>query len=248
MGCCESTQVLPRQLEESSKLGTNRPVTVGLGKHQFIAHKRKSLRSDYTVIKLLGEGGFGQVFLVKDKRTGVMKALKEISTSQIDSDQIERVQQEVEILKLVVKLRQDHPNIMRIHELIQTTRSFCVVSEYLSGGELFSKIVESSSFDETRAAFYMHEILVALAYLHEKGIIHRDLKPENIMFDKPGSEGRLKIIDFGVSVRLKPETDELLEAIGTEFYIAPEVFDNQYNTKADVWSAGVILYVMLCKK
>ena len=217
MGCCESTQAapLPRQSLDTHEIPNKRQVTAGLGKHQFIAHKRQSLRSDYQVIKLLGEGGFGQVFLVKDKRTGVLKAMKEIPTSQIEYEQAEKVQQEVEILKLVVRHRQDHPNIMRIHELIQTPQAFCVVSEYLSGGELFSKIVESSSFDETRAAFYMHEILVALAYLHEKGIIHRDLKPENIMFDKEGPEGRLKIIDFGVSVQIKPGHDELLDAIGT---------------------------------
>lgn len=133
---------------------------------------------------------------------------------------------------------------MKIYEVVETTQAFCVISELLSGGELFEKILNEKNFSESTAAGYMYDILLALSYLHKCGIVHRDLKPENILFET--QEGtNIKIIDFGVSTTLKPD-GSLHGITGTELYIAPEVLLGHYNEKCDVWSAGVILYLMLC--
>jgi calcium-dependent protein kinase len=116
---------------------------------------------------------------------------------------------------------------------------------YCSGGELFEKIQKSSKFTEKQAAAYIKQLLSAIVYLHHRNIVHRDLKAENILFDIPGEESNLKLIDFGISsefVAGKKMTDPL----GTPYYIAPEVLLENYDEKCDVWSCGVILYILLC--
>lgn len=94
---------------------------------------------------------------------------------------------------------------MKIYELIETSSSFFLISEYLEGGELFDRIVEHQNFSEKNAAAYIKDVLLALAYLHNEGIVHRDLKPENILFENRWSNSNLKLIDFGISTNLKPD-------------------------------------------
>lgn len=142
---------------------------------------------------------------------------------------------EVEIMKQI-----DHPHIVKIYEYFETEHHIFIVMELLEGGELFERIQNEKTFDEKAAKKIIKEILEAINYLHIKNIVHRDIKPENILFSK---NGVLKIADFGTSkffIKSKMKNTH-----GTPYYIAPEVLDGNYNEKCDVWSVGVILYILL---
>ena len=140
----------------------------------------------------------------------------------------------------------DHPNILRVYDLYEDNNNFYIVTELCTGGELFDKIIQNGYLDERTAANVMKDILSAVGYCHKYKVIHRDLKPENILYqDDKTDDSPLKIIDFGTS-KQKYNGKELDDVCGTPYYIAPEVLEGKYNEKCDVWSIGVILYIMLC--
>ena len=154
-----------------------------------------------------------------------------------------------EILKQINILKTlDHPNIIKIYEFYSTDKYVYIINELCTGGELFNKIVEVKHFTESTACYIMRQLLSAVAYCHDKGVIHRDLKPENILIENSEEKDKeffhIKIIDFGTCEILKKK--KLTEQIGTSFYIAPEVLKDGYNEKCDLWSCGVILYILLC--
>ena len=216
----------------------------------------------YEIINKLGEGGYGKVFKVKSKTTNTIRAMKiinkykdktkldlyediEIENLKLKIDQKkyedERFLKEIEILRKL-----DHPNIMRIYEFFNREHRFYLICEMIEGEELFEKITKSKVFNEEYAAIYMHQILTGVSYFHSQGIIHRDLKPENILIEESDKNlTSLKIIDFGTSVAISPE-EKLTKKTGTSFYIAPEVLQGKYNEKCDIWSCGIIMYILLC--
>ena len=153
------------------------------------------------------------------------------------------IQKEINILKSL-----DHPNIIKVYEFFKTDKYIYIINELCTGGELFDKIVEMKFLSETVACNIMRQLLSAVAYCHEKGVIHRDLKPENILIESSEEKNkdffRIKVIDFGTCEIL--QKNQLTEQIGTSFYIAPEILQNGYNEKCDLWSCGVILYILLC--
>lgn len=134
--------------------------------------------------------------------------------------------------------------MVRIIDFYETPDEFQIVTELCTGGELFYKISESQYFDESLACNIMRQILSCLEYCHRNHIVHLDLKPENLIFENEEPEALLKLIDFGTSTFYNPH-EKMTIKIGTPSYMAPEVFKNNYNEKCDVWSCGVILYVML---
>ena len=212
---------------------------------QFIKVNNGSYLKDYKVRRLLGEGGFGKVFEVEHKVSKMERAVKEIAKSKGNSD----VDREKFIAEVSILAKLDHPNIMKIFELYEDAQKFYVVSELIRGGELFDFITKRESLSEVFAANTMKQVLSAVNYLHKQGIVHRDLKPENVMLEQePNSveELNLKLIDFGTSVSV-PESGRLREAIGTMYYMAPEVLDRRYDSKCDVWSLGVILFVLIAQ-
>ena len=152
------------------------------------------------------------------------------------------IKKEINILKSL-----DHPNIIKVYEFFKTEKYIYIINELCTGGELFDKIVAVNHFSETVACNIMRQLFSAVAYCHENGIIHRDLKPENILIENSNEKNKdffnIKIIDFGTCEILKKS--KLAEQIGTSFYIAPEVLRNGYNEKCDLWSCGVILYILL---
>ena len=188
----------------------------------------------------IGEGGFGKVTSIIHKKTGQLRAMKLIKKST------EFGYDEVENLMLL-----NHPNIMKLYEYFYDTKeNIYIVMEYIRGEELFNKINEVHRFSEEKAAIIIKSILQGIAYCHSLGIIHRDLKPENILVP----QGKvnidytlLKIIDFGASV-LKKGEKKFTFRFGTAYYIAPEVLKQSYDEKCDVWSIGIILYVLLIGK
>lgn len=145
-----------------------------------------------------------------------------------------------------IMIQLDHANIVKLFEVFKDEQSFYLVSEFCDGGELFEKIRHINCLSESVVAQYMQQILSAIMYCHSNGIVHRDLKPENILFDSNKDNPTLKIIDFGCSAKLNRNGEKLNRRIGTPFYVAPEVLAANYNEKCDIWSIGVILYILLC--
>lgn len=137
----------------------------------------------------------------------------------------------------------DHPNIVRLYEIFKDEKRYYLVTELCTGGELFEEITKRTSFSEQDAAVILKQVLSAVAYCHAKQICHRDLKPENILMDTKNNN-QIKVIDFGTSQKFDPRK-KMTQTYGTAYYIAPEVLNSDYNEKCDVWSTGVILYILL---
>ena len=197
----------------------------------------------HRIISKIGKGAYGDVVLVEHKETKVKRALKIINIGKnITKEQEDMFLNEIEVLK-----KFDHPNIIKILSYFRTANRFYLLTEYCPGGELFDKIIEMNQFSEVEAALIMKQLLSAVQFVHEHGIIHRDLKPENILIDSSKKGNGLlciKVIDFGTSA-YKNNDEMLKHRYGTPYYIAPEVLTGDYDEKCDVWSCGVILYILL---
>merc|ERR1719359_1942752 len=141
----------------------------------------------------------------------------------------------------------DHPNIIKLYESFEDRKNIYLVMELCSGGELFDRIIDSGHFTEVQAAILMQQIFRAMYYMHENSVCHRDLKPENFLFvnKDPIEKSLLKIIDFGLSCKFSPD-QVLTTKAGTPYYVAPQVLAGKYDQLSDLWSCGVIMYVILC--
>jgi calcium-dependent protein kinase len=213
----------------------------GMGHAQFIMDNTGKITEFYDMEKKkLGEGSYGSVCKGKQKATGAIRAVKTISKSQMKN--LERFKQEIAIMKMM-----DHPNIIKLYENFEDNRNIYLIMELCSGGELFDRIIESGHFTEVQAAILMQQIIRAIFYMHENHVCHRDLKPENFLFMTKDAidKNLLKIIDFGLSCKF--ETNQVLSTkAGTPYYVAPQVLAGKYDHMSDLWSCGVIMYVMLC--
>ena len=198
----------------------------------------------YQVIKQLGDGSYGTVFLAQNLITGLKVALKKIVKNKVK--QIEDIDKtnEFEIVKKI-----DHPFIVKIIDLYSTPKAFYIINEYCSHGELYSQI--KMRFSEEQLCFIFYQIFSALNYLHSNNIMHRDLKLENILISKietnPSSKMQyfwIKLIDFGAAKFTSKNTMERT-VVGSSYYIAPEVLIRKYNEKCDTWSAGIMLYMFI---
>lgn len=201
---------------------------------------------NYVSDKKLGEGSYGAVFRVKHKDIGVYRAMKKIfSSSNKDPEKEKEILNEIEMLKSL-----DHPNIVKVFEFYNTKEGYYIITDYCKGGELFDKILENAPFDEAAAAYIMYQILSAVFYCHNLNIIHRDLKPENILIENEEKDTgylNIKVIDFGTA-KLFDRNKSEKKVIGSAYYIAPEVLNSKYNEKCDIWSCGVIMYILLSGK
>ena len=211
----------------------------GIQQSNFVKQHSTKLNMDYKIIKKLGAGAFSEVFLVQNRITGTYECAKVLELSALSTFADEDIMNEIRTLADM-----DHPNIMKIKGYYQTANHLYIISEYLSGGELFDRIIEVHNFSEAQAAKLIEQVLSAVVYLHKHNIIHRDLKPENIVFESKDKDSLIKIIDFGTSRKVKKD-EKLKSRLGTAYYIAPEVLGMCYDSKCDVWSCGVILYVLL---
>ena len=175
-----------------------------------------------------------------DMRRDVQYALKVIDTSKCDDkDDITR---EVAILHMLT-----HPNIMRLYEVFYEVRTVTLVTELVSGGELFDRIVDKGNYSEKDAANVMSQLCNALSYMHDKNIVHLDLKPENLLYAAPVPDETLKVADLGLA-RTIGKGKEMKSMCGTPGYVAPEIilYKGCKSTAVDMWSVGVILYILLC--
>jgi len=212
----------------------------GFGKAQFILDNPARIQDVYNMEqKRLGEGSYGSVSKGVHKSTGVIRAIKTMSKAKMRH--IERFQREIAIMKVM-----DHPNIIKLFESFEDHHNIYLAMELCSGGELFDRIIEAGHFNEKDAAIVMQQMLRAIFYLHGQHICHRDLKPENFLFQSkdPMASNVLKLIDFGLSSKFT-DGGLMSSRAGTPYYVAPQVLAGRYNHLCDLWSAGVIMYVLL---
>jgi calcium/calmodulin-dependent protein kinase I len=195
-------------------------------------------------LEKLGTGNFSVVKKCRDRETKMMYALKIIDKKLVEGKE-EMIETECEILRRV-----KHPNIVSMVEAFDTEDKLYLVMDLATGGELFERIVAKGSYTELDASRLVKSMLEAIHYLHSLDVVHRDLKPENLLYSDPSDDARIMITDFGLS-KLRKEEDaaarSLKTACGTPGYVAPEVLRQRgYGKEVDLWSAGVITYILLC--
>ena len=181
------------------------------------------------------------VKLATDKETGVNVAIKIIEKKNVGDAYKKNLQTETEILRKV-----QHANIIKLIEMYDTDEYLFLVMELVVGGELFDRIVEKGAYSEAEASTLVRHIVKAILYLHEMDICHRDLKPENLLLATRESDTDIKISDFGLSKIISTKV-MMQTACGTPGYVAPEVLNaTGYDKEVDMWSVGVITYILLC--
>ena len=195
----------------------------------------------YNKTQILGNGAFGEVWLVKHKDLKKNFAMKLIKKRKNKPSEEKEILNEIEILKNL-----DHPKILKIIDFFSTKELYYIITEYCPDGELFNEIIKVGKFDEGQSAFIMNQIFKAITYCHSLNIIHRDLKPENIMITDREKNGclQVKIIDFGTA-KMSEKGQSENKYVGSSYYMAPEVIKRKYNEKCDLWSCGVIMYILL---
>ncbi|KAJ9649454.1 Serine/threonine-protein kinase [Coniosporium apollinis] len=199
---------------------------------------------DFQILKLIGKGTFGQVFQVRKKDTGRIYAMKVLSKKVIvQKKEVAHTLGERNIL--VRTATADSAFIVGLKFSFQTPTDLYLVTDYMSGGELFWHLQKEGRFHEARAKFYIAELILALQHLHEHDIVYRDLKPENILLD---ANGHIALCDFGLSKANLTDTDTTNTFCGTTEYLAPEVLldEHGYTKMVDFWSLGVLVFEMCC--
>ena len=213
---------------------------IKFARENFVGEIQGKLLDLYDVVKQLGKGGYGKVYEVKNKKTGEIRACKHLS--KLNVKDLDKFRREIEIMKKL-----DHPNIIKIYEVFESERSLYIIMEECKGGEIFDRIIEhiqnKEMYSEKDAANIFQQVMSCIQYCHNQNICHRDLKPENLLYLNPGSEkdNRIKVIDFGLS----QACDRLKTKVGTAYYVSPEILNGNYTHLCDIWSAGVILYILL---
>lgn len=195
---------------------------------------------DYVKIKKIGKGNYAQVYLVQESNSYREFALKSISKHIISQSSrgISSVINEITIMK-----RLNHPNIIKLHKIYESEKHIHLILDYVSGGDLFQRLIAKQSFSELKSSKFIKNVLEALNYMHNENIVHRDLKPENIIMVSETDDTKIKLADLGLACEIK---NEALIKCGSPGYVAPEILRSMpYGTKIDVFSAGVILYILL---
>ena len=214
----------------------------GFSKSNFVGIMKGNLLDKYTVEKEIGAGGYARCLLVKNKTTGQLYACKELQKNKLNN--VASLKSEIQIL---IKL--DHPNIIKLYEIYENDNYIYLVMELCTGGELFDRIIQKTEqgkqFTEKEVANIFQQMMSAINYCHSNKIVHRDLKPENLLLASQDENSPIKVIDFGMS-RIFNNKQAMFDKVGTAYYISPEVLDGFYDEKCDIWSAGVILYILLC--
>lgn len=228
MGSCSSKVVQKRpQINPNQKILEHTESTI-------------AIESVYKFSKTIGTGSFGIVKkAVNFNCTSECVAIKTLFKNKVGSS-AKRLKYEIDIL-----LTLDHPNIVKCYETFEELDQIHIVMEYLRGGELIDILPNSGCLDEATVLLYARSMLMAVNYIHQIGIVHRDLKPENFLFGQTKSPEDLKLVDFGLSNKFTNKFQKLHSTVGTPYYIAPEVLKGNYDSKCDMWSIGVILFLML---
>lgn len=233
MGACTSKSDAPT---ETGKAEGTREAPVSASKPQ----SSNNFRENYKLGAVLGKGAFSEVkegTSLKDKKS---YAIKIVTKKKLTPEDETALKDEIDILTNL-----DHKHIIRLYEVFDEDAYYYLVTERMMGGELFDRIVAKAYYNEKEARDTCKIIFEAMAYIHKKHIAHRDLKPENLLLMSEHSDSDIKLADFGFA---KKAVDEecLTTQCGTPGYVSPEILEGvRYGTKADMWSLGVIVYILL---
>ncbi|XP_016434583.1 calcium-dependent protein kinase 4 isoform X1 [Nicotiana tabacum] len=209
--------------------------------YYVMGHKTPNIRDFYTLGRKLGQGQFGTTYLCTENSTGNEYACKSISKRKlISKEDVEDVRREIQIMHHLA----GHKNIVTIKGAYEDPLYVHIVMELCSGGELFDRIIQRGHYSERKAAELTRIVVGVVEACHSLGVMHRDLKPENFLLVNKDDDFSLKAIDFGLSVFFKPG-QIFKDVVGSPYYVAPEVLLKHYGPEADVWTAGVILYILL---
>ena len=228
MGCVKQSKDRPAELERRLD--------------HMQSNSMQSVREKYIFERIVGRGHYGAVHLVSlhsdPKQTFAIKAISKKKVKAFRA----MAEREVSILHSL-----DHPNILKLVEVSEDSRSIYLVTEYCAGGSLLTWLQRTGLHTEQQVAYIMHKVFKGIHHLHQHQICHRDLKPENFMFTSNSPDAELKIIDFGLSARFRQKDgiSEMKSIVGTPSYQSPEVLQGKYGPKCDMWSAGVVLYTLL---
>ena len=225
----------------TDRTNKNRHHSIILNNDILISKNESNPDLIYKKIKIIGKGSFGEVWLVKNRELNKQFAMKIIKNNKNKPKINEEIINEIEILKTL-----DHPKVVKVLDFYVNEDNFYIITEYCPEGELFNEIIKKGKFDEGQSSFIMNQLFKAMAYCHGMNIIHRDLKPENIMITQREKNEclQVKIIDFGTAKIFEKGRSEN-RYVGSSYYMAPEVIQRHYNEKCDIWSCGVILYILL---
>jgi len=217
----------------------NETVQMEISAFEMITIKKTPIRDEYNVGEKLGAGGFGKVVKGMRKKENTCRAIKQISKKGTDA---KAFRQELEVSACL-----DHPSIIKLFEVYDDRYYYYLVLELCEGGELFDAIVNHKFFNEQDAARVMNQALAGVNYMHTQRIAHRDIKAENFLLVSKTQNiqaATIKIVDFGLAKRCK-DGEYFSTCMGTAMYVAPQVLEQKYTKKCDLWSLGVLLYIML---
>ncbi|KAJ8900050.1 hypothetical protein K2173_024165 [Erythroxylum novogranatense] len=249
----ENKREQPAKVKEDSKpaespkpkkplaYNVKRMSSAGLQAGSVLKKKTGNLKEFYNLGRKLGHGQFGTTFLCTEKGTGKHYACKSIAKRKLlTSEDVEDVRREIEIMHHL----SGHPSVISIKGAYEDAMAVHVVMELCAGGELFDRIIKRGHYTERKAAALTRTIVTVIEACHSLGVMHRDLKPENFLFVNEQEDSPLKAIDFGLSVFFKPG-EIFSDVVGSPYYVAPEILRKYYGPEADVWSAGVMVYILL---
>nr|XP_005174188.2 calcium/calmodulin-dependent protein kinase IG isoform X1 [Danio rerio] len=196
-----------------------------------------NIQDVFDFMDVLGSGAFSEVFMVKERKTGKLFAMKCVKKKNKRDINLEN---EIAVLRKI-----KHENVVCLEDFYESRTHYYLVMQLVSGGELFDRILDRGMYSEMDASSVIRQVLEAVSYLHNNGIVHRDLKPENLLYYSPDENSKIMISDFGLS---KMEDNGVMStACGTPGYVAPEVLAQKpYSKAVDCWSIGVITYILLC--
>ncbi|XP_070814286.1 calcium/calmodulin-dependent protein kinase type 1D-like [Chaetodon trifascialis] len=219
---------------------SNGNVRAKMGRKEIICSWKKSTSNIKDVFDFkgkMGSGSFSEVFMVREKNTGKLYALKCLKKKHLVHSNLEN---EINVLKRI-----KHENVVGLEDFYESRTHYYLVMQLVSGGELFDRILDKGVYTERDASKVIKQVLQAVNYLHENSIVHRDLKPENLLYYNTDENAKIMVSDFGLSKAL--EHGVMSTACGTPGYVAPEVLAQKpYSKAVDCWSIGVITYILLC--
>uniref|UniRef100_A0A3Q2XGM8 Calcium/calmodulin-dependent protein kinase IGa n=1 Tax=Hippocampus comes TaxID=109280 RepID=A0A3Q2XGM8_HIPCM len=211
-----------------------------MGRKEIVCSWKKPINNIKDVFDFkgkMGSGSFSEVFMVREKKTGKLFALKCLKKKHLTHSNLEN---EINVLKRI-----KHDNVIGLEDFYESRTHYYLVMQLVSGGELFDRILDRGVFTEKDASLVIKQVLEAVDYLHENSIVHRDLKPENLLYYSADENAKIMVSDFGLSKTL--EHGVMSTACGTPGYVAPEVLAQKpYSKAVDCWSIGVITYILLC--
>ncbi|VFQ95483.1 unnamed protein product [Cuscuta campestris] len=233
-----SNKIMTTPPQHGASPGQGKGTAIG----PVLGRPMSDVRTGYTIGKELGRGQFGVTHLCTDKQTGEQLACKTIAKRKlVNKEDIEDVRREVQIMHHLT----GQPNVVQLKGAYEDKHSVHLVMELCAGGELFDRIIAKGHYTERAAASLLRTIVQIVHTCHSMGVIHRDLKPENFLLLSKDEDAPLKATDFGLSVFYK-QGDVFKDIVGSAYYIAPEVLKRNYGPEVDIWSIGVMLYILLC--